>query len=231
MDKHIKTILEYLEPFGVGFKVDIAQFINERFPFKKGLQPLEYTKIQGDISRFLQALREYTDLDDAVTYDMADFRREPLNWYNQLNTAITNDGVKYLKIERDRENQEAVQQSAVDTNNSIQETNRSVLETNKAIIENSKSQTLVNETIAHNSLQQTNIFKRQTWIFLTTALLALAALIVSIVNIIEDNQKQQLQKQLTEKDKELNLLRNQLLQLKNKTYQPLDTKRTVPKTH
>ena len=110
--------------------------------------------------------------------------------------------------------------SVIETGKSVAETNRSVIDTNTEIVNISKKQEATNKVIADNSTTQTTILagqavilKRQTLIFLFTAFFALGAVIVSVIGIIKDNSKGQLQKQLQDTTKELQSLRRQLKQL------------------
>lgn len=226
MDITILEILEYLEPFGVGVKKDISNFINKKFIITANIQEYEFRTETGNVLRFLNSCDAFIDYTSA-SLQYPDYRNNPIRWFDNLPASVKNEGIEALKKHRDRSSQERVHQSEIDTNNSIIATNSSVINTNAAIIENSKSQTSVNETLVKNSALQTAIFRRQTRIFFATAILALCALLISIWSIIEGKQSQQLQMQLQQKQREIDTLQIQLLQLKNLSYHRLMEKKVL----
>lgn len=217
MDNNVVRFLQALG--GLGSTVDAASIINDVFPIPVNVSREEFNKEKDRISHFLNRLRldYYINFNEYHVVRLGNYEGSPAKWFEnkEFLVSILPTGLQYLADELAKKIEFDAKHSAINTNNSIIATNSSVQVTNKAIIDLA--------TI------QSDILRRQTLIFLFTALFALGALIVSVIGLVRDNSKEQLQKQLQDKSIEIQALSSQLSQLKNNSSQGLAAKKTSPK--
>jgi hypothetical protein len=216
------NVIRFLESLGgLGSTVNAVDIINEVFPIPINASREDFNTEKERISDFLNRLRfgSYIYFNEYHLVRLGNYEGSPKQWFDRgiFEVSILPTGLQYLADERAKKIESDANQSAINTNNSIIATNTSVQITNTAII--------------NLATIQSDILRRQTLIFLFTAIFALGALIVAVIGLVRDGSKEQLQKQLQDKSKEIQSLHIQLSQLKNDSSRLSMAKKTLPKNH
>ncbi|MFB9841114.1 hypothetical protein [Mucilaginibacter ginsenosidivorans] len=211
-------LLEYLESEGIFGATDISRFVERLYPITAQADENEKSVERQKILAFLSILKHtgYIEYDPSGLNKIGTFKNTFEHLYDEVElfAAITDKGIEALEKERQRQKQDALSQSLLDTNESTLKTNESVRKINDLMERVSKEQLVLNRSIVINSTGQTNILNRQTMIFLITAVLGLGTLIVSFVALRSSREKDKQEQQLTEQLKQIQSLKIQLLRLK-----------------
>ena len=96
--------------------------------------------------------------------------------------------------------------------------NNSIIEVNGSIAEN-------NRIISKNSDIQTKAITKQTYLLIATACFTFLSLIISYLNYFNDQSKEQLKQQLTDRTKQIDSLKNQLYLKDNSLHELLKFKK------
>lgn len=223
LDPQTLKILENIEGRNilVGEAINIADSLNEIFPFSIPIHEGDARRINGKISNFIISLHDYLDFDEAQEGQRNDPRNNPENWFTIFNVKNTNRAIRALADYRAFKEQSLTNQSVVLANDSVVKTGDSVRETNERIVDISDRQAASNETIATNSRFQTKYMWRQTIALYFTASFALMALIISYkscnlsqLNYERDISKSQFEQLLKKKDSTIRTLQSRISPVK-----------------
>jgi len=215
MDKNIIELLEFLKPHGLGREVECSEKIDALFPFPSNETDYEIEK--KIIFEFLRRLREH----QYITYNPNSLYISPFDlsfpkWFPKgIKIGIIIAGLNLLEEHNNNLISNDLNISAIDTNKSIIATNISVQDTNRTVVNLSKN--------------QSDILKRQTLIFLFTAIFAFGSLAMAGINMFLDIRKNTAKKQLQQQSQEIDTLQHQLSQAKNELYHLKEAKKTSQK--
>src|ERR1700744_6262257 len=205
-DPKLIAILEYLQPFGLENKQILNDLIDRLFPLPKDAPEFEFNNQRNYLNRFLerinkidspygsQAKEGYIKFDAVLLNNINDFRSLPDKWFNvQFKASITEEGLSELARKKEFNEQSLVNQSIIETNNSVKENNQ-------RMVEIMSQQNEINSTIASNSGVQATASGKQTKIFKWTACFAFGAMSIAGANLLRDIHKDNQSQLIKSKD-------------------------------
>jgi hypothetical protein len=216
IDDRTLKVLDYINSIGIsmGEVVDISKPLNEIFPYYTPKHEGESREINGNITTFIMSLHKYLLFDPAMDTEINDPRNGINTWFTTFRVRYTDDTFKALSDYQSFKEQSLVNQSIINTNESVQRTN-------DLLVESAKDQNTINSTIASNTGFQTSYMSRQTSVLYFTAAFALSALIISYKSCTisqltydRDTSKGQLEQLLKKKDSTIHTLQRQLIEIK-----------------